>query len=137
VASDTAENVGTVKGFVVDRHAKSIEAIHVAGRGRHAQLVPWHEITSFGSDAVMASRRAAAAPVETGRDVQAIKGDLALLGHRVITTAGDEVGTVDDVEFDARTGQIEGVVVASRHVPRRELCSIGSFALVIDVPPRG
>ena len=34
VASDTAEDIGEVKGFVVDPSATRVDAVHVAGRGR-------------------------------------------------------------------------------------------------------
>ena len=33
VAADTADNIGEIKGFVVDQGANRIESLHVAGRG--------------------------------------------------------------------------------------------------------
>lgn len=36
VASDTAESIGSVKGFVLDVRGRRIEAIHVGGHGKRA-----------------------------------------------------------------------------------------------------
>ena len=54
VAVDTAENVGTVKEFVVDRRAQRIDALRIAGHRKKAKFLPWSSVGSFGSDAVVA-----------------------------------------------------------------------------------
>lgn len=54
VAADTAEDIGEVKGFIVDPTATRIDAIHVSGRKGRADLIAWTSIRSFGPDAVVA-----------------------------------------------------------------------------------
>ena len=74
VASDTAEDIGEVKGFVVDPSATRVDAVHVSGRGRKAQVVAWSAISSFGADAVMADSSSTPEQVSTERETQAVQG---------------------------------------------------------------
>lgn len=132
VASDTAENIGEIKGFVVDPTATRVESVHVSGRGRRAQVIPWSAITSFGVDAVMAELADAAETVAPGRDTEAVKGKVVARGTRVLDTNGFEHGTVDDVMFDPATGNVTGVRTSLGQHDATRLRSLGSYALVVD-----
>lgn len=132
VAADTAETIGKIKGFVVDPTASRIESVHVAGRGRKADVISWSSIRSFGADAVMAEMAEAAETVAPGRDTKAIKGKVVARGTRVLDTNGFEHGTVDDVMFDAASGALTGVLTSEGHIGADALRSLGSYALVVD-----
>lgn len=132
VASDTAESIGEVKGFVVDRTATRVDAVHVAGRGKKAEVISWSAIKSFGADAVMADSAATPEQVTTERETQAVKGKVAALGSRVLTTDGFDAGTVVDVEFDTGSGDLTAVRTDTDTFSGDRLRSLGSFALVVD-----
>ncbi len=132
VAADTAETIGEIKGFVIDSTASRIESVHVAGRGRKADVIPWTSIRSFGVDAVMAEMAEAAETVAPGRDTKAIKGKVVARGSRVLDTNGFEHGTVDNVMFDAATGELTGVLTTAGHIRSEAMRSLGSYALVVD-----
>ena len=132
VAADTAETLGEVKSFVVDRTASQVEAIHVSGRGSDAQIVPWNAITSFGADAVIAKAAHVTEPVSTDRDVETAKGNIAALDARVLTTTGFEIGKAMDVTFDADTGKLTSVHTEEGPIDADRLRSLGSYALVVD-----
>lgn len=131
VASDTAEHIGEVKGFVVDPTASRVDAVHVAGRGKKAEVVAWRAIKSFGSDAVMADSASTPQRVSTDRETQAVKGDVDALGRRVLLTSGFEAGSVVDVEFDTETGDLTGIRTEQETFGGDRLVSLGSYALVV------
>ena len=134
VAADSAETLGEVKGFVVDPTASRVDGVHVAGRGKRAEVLSWPSISSFGADAVMADNAAAVEQVSKERETQAVKGRVAAIGSRVLLTTGAEVGTVVDVEFDTDTGALTLVRTEDDQVPAERLKSLGSYALVVDPP---
>lgn len=75
-----------------------------------------------GSDAI----------AEAGDDVTALLGkDHRLMGKRVLSTAGDELGKVADVEFDGTSGAVTALLVGELHVAGVRLCGVGSYAVVV------
>jgi uncharacterized protein YrrD len=134
VASDTAESIGTVKGFVLDPSGRSVEAIHVDGHGKRARILDWSGVAAVGADAVMAAPSADVSTIEDDHQQAAVKGAVTMIGTRVLTTAGREVGTVVDVEFDVGSGHVVHVDTDHGSVAAERLRSLGSYALVVDDP---
>lgn len=58
--------------------------------------------------------------------------DHRLLGKRVLTVAGDEIGSTGDVEFDSATGEITHLHLKDQHVAGARLRGVGSYAVVVD-----
>ncbi|MEO6126149.1 MAG: PRC-barrel domain-containing protein [Ilumatobacteraceae bacterium] len=135
VATDTAETIGSVKGFVLDRTGRHIESIHIDGRGKRAIVLPWSAVNSFGTDAVMASSGDDPATVENEHQKSAVTGDVTLIGTRILTTDGLDIGNVDDVEFETDSGAVIRIVTARGPLEAQRLRSLGSYALVVDPFP--
>jgi sporulation protein YlmC with PRC-barrel domain len=130
VSTSSADTVGKVHGFVVDAESRSVLAVNVK-KADSGDTLAWADIAGFGSDAVTVTgpERITAADA----DVQAKSGkDKAVLGKRVLSTGGAELGTVKDVEFDPSTGSITSLVLESTSVPGGGLIGIGSYAVVVD-----
>lgn len=132
VAGDTAEDIGEVKGFVLGPDASSIEAVHVSGKGRKAEVVAWSNIRSFGTGVVVVERASAPERPATDHATDAVKGKTAPRGARLLLTTGFEAGTVSDVEFDPDTGHVVSVATDQGTVDVKRLRSLGSYALVIE-----
>ena len=132
VAQDTADVVGEVKAVVIDRSGRRIERIQVAGHKRNARLVDWSAIASFGPDAIMLTAHDDVGEPVDERDRDAVRGDVAILGARILDTAGFEHGRVVDVELDPATGAVLGVVGDGIHIAPERIRSLGSWALVVD-----
>ena len=132
VAADTAVDLGHIHGFILDDGATRVDALHVDGYARGAQVVHWAAISSFGSDAVMVRTAADIVSATGDREVGTVKGTLAAIGKRVLTTEGFAAGTVEDVQFDSTTGLIKEIVTDQGIVDAKRLRSIGSYAAVID-----
>ncbi|MEO5723215.1 MAG: PRC-barrel domain-containing protein [Ilumatobacteraceae bacterium] len=133
VASDSAESIGSVKGFVLDARGRQIEAIHIDGRGRKAAIINWSAVEAFGADAVMATSGADPSTIDNEHQRLAVKGVVTMLGTRVLQVDGREVGTVTDVEFDTDSGAVVRVQTDQGPIEPDRLRSLGSYALVVDV----
>lgn len=132
IAQDTADEIGHVKAFVVDRSGRRIERVQVSGRRRNALLVDWPDIATFGPDAVMVAAHDDVHEPADDRDTEVVRGDVEVLGARILDTSGFEHGTVADLELDPGSGDIVGVVAADGHIDRQRIRALGTYALVID-----
>jgi sporulation protein YlmC with PRC-barrel domain len=69
---------------------------------------------------------------EAGEQVTAHLGkDHRLVGKRVLSTAGDELGMVDDVEFEPSSGAVTLLVLDHGEVAGVRLRGVGSDAVVV------
>ncbi len=130
VARDTAETIGQVHGAVVDVGSRRIAALQV-GKGHKGRLADWAAVTGVGPDAVVVDGEASLRAARGEREERILKGDIALLGGRVLTDRGDALGALDDVEFDETTGEILALICGETTVAAGRLRSAGGFALVV------
>lgn len=130
VSTSTADTVGKIDELLVDPASRSVLAL-VLKKTDDGDTLRWSAITAFGEDAVtVGSAEAITAPDE---QVAALTGkDHAVLGKRVLTTAGAELGKVDDVEFDHESGAIETLLLhGDDTVAGSRLVGVGSYAVVV------
>lgn len=133
VSSTTAETIGRVAGFVVDPATRAICAVEVK-KSRDGSVLPWTHIDAFGEDAVVVD--SSVDVVEPDEAIEALLGkDHALIGKRVLTTAGEEVGEVEDVRFSPGSGMITTLVLSSGDVGGARLVGVGAYAVVVDTAP--
>jgi sporulation protein YlmC with PRC-barrel domain len=71
-------------------------------------------------------------PPADDRERSAADGKLELVGRRALSERGNELGTIDDVTFDADTGALVDLVIGERSVPAGSLLGSGSYAVVLD-----
>ncbi len=133
---EDAQQVGTVEELVIDPAAAQIVAIRLRGaRDGGGGTVAWQDIQAVGPDAVMVhtARTARLGPV----DAEAQQG---LVGRRVLTEHGEEVGKLTDVAFDPVDGRVEALQTARGPIPGHSMLGVGAYALVVRVqaePPPG
>lgn len=127
VAVDSAENVGSVKEFVVNRPAQRIDALRIAGHRKKAKFLPWSSIRSFGTDAVVAEPGPASEQTRPADE----RVEVSLVGSRVLTTTGMVIGNVTDVRFETSDGTIVAVETDNGPIEGARLRSVGSYALVV------
>jgi len=132
VATDDAKQIGQVEHLVLSPDARRVEAIHVAGKKQHADIVGWADISSIGSDAVMVTSATSARQSESDANAKFVKGDVVIIGARVLDTEGYEIATVTDLQFDIDSGGIVGVTTTTGTIDANRIRSLGTFALVVD-----
>jgi sporulation protein YlmC with PRC-barrel domain len=129
VSTATAATVGIVNEFVIDPQTRAVVALTLK-KTDDADTLHWSDITAFGADAVTVSGtdKLIVAPPE----LVALSGkDHRILGKRVLTSTGDELGTVDDVEFEPDTGTITAIILADDQIAGVRLIGIGSYAVIV------
>ncbi|WP_375482155.1 PRC-barrel domain-containing protein [uncultured Jatrophihabitans sp.] len=129
VSTSTAETVGKVHGFIVDVRGPNVIALQLK-KTDSGDILRWSDVAAFGADAITV---ADASKIGEGGDDLAPLLDKRnhVLKKRVLTTGGDELGDVKDVEFDPATGGITSLHVGDRSVPGSTLIGIGHYAVVV------
>lgn len=133
VSRTSAEELGKLRHLVVDTKRSRITSL-VVGKGRKALVVDWDHVSGFGPDAVMVANEDVLHPPRDDRERAAADGMLELVGMRVLSDLGNDLGTISDVVFDPVTGVIETLVVGDREVPAASLLGVGSFAAIVQAP---
>ena len=134
VSRASARDLGAVSHLLVDAGHRRIAAV-VVGRGKHARLVEWAQLSSFGPDAVMVADEASLRPPADDRERAGTDGKLEMVGKRALTERGNALGTIHDVTFDVRTGDLEMLQIGDREFPSGSLLGSGSYAVVLDSVP--
>ncbi|MFI6206403.1 PRC-barrel domain-containing protein [Streptomyces sp. NPDC051041] len=123
VTSAGAARIGVLSSLAVDVTSGTVTHIRVRGRRlRRRTVLAWEAVRAVGPDAVVVGPAAAPAAPPPRHDV---------LGHRVLTEAGDERGTVLDVVFDPASGRIAAVRTTLGDLPAERLLGLGDHALVV------
>lgn len=130
VNTATAATLGKIDELVIDARAQAVVAVTLR-KTADGDTVRWSDITAFGADAVTVpgADRLSEAPPEVAF---LLDKDHRILGKQVLAATGDELGTVQDIEFDPRTGAITALILASGQVPGSRLIAVGSYAVVVQ-----
>jgi len=146
VTLDTAEDVAEVKDVVFSHDNGFLVGFTLNRRGWLAgplkQVLPWAHVHALGPDAVMVTSRDGF----TAPDADAFAGGDAedVVGGRVITDGGRELGTVTDLvlEVDATEARVVGYEIGGptveqgpgsdqRYIPLPETFAVSSAALIV------
>lgn len=113
VAYDTGEAIKKVKDLIFDNNSQLLgflleENIWI----RDTQVLPLHSVKVIGPDVIVASSETAIASVSRLPEIkQALERDLVMVGTKIVTEEGYDLGTIIDLFFDKATGAIEGYQV--------------------------
>ncbi len=129
MTKSSAEQIGEIKHFVVENGR--VHAFHVEGGKKHGQLVSWSDVSALGDDAVVVESAEVLREATDDRESRALRGELVLLGKRVLDDVGDDLGQVADVVFDPSDGRIDSVLVAGEAIAGERLRGVGSYAVVV------
>ncbi|RLV51111.1 hypothetical protein D9V37_04110 [Nocardioides mangrovicus] len=130
VSTTTADTVGKVNGFLLDPASRRLVALQFkkTPQGKYAR---WGDLAGVGGDAVTIA--------ETDKITDAddqlsgfVGKDHEVLKKRVLSTEGDELGKVRDIEFDPDTGTLQALVVDGNEVHASRLVGVGSWAVVVE-----
>lgn len=129
----TATTVGKVDDVVVDPAQRRALGLRLDKKASTpGDWLAWERIAAIGPDAVTieAADRAEAFVDEPARRALRRGG---VLGGRVLTDQGREIGVLDDVTIDD-DGTVSSLVVGTVAVTSEDLLGIGSYATVVRDP---
>jgi sporulation protein YlmC with PRC-barrel domain len=130
MSTATATTVGKISTVVVDPAARRVVAFGVKKSKGPGDLLLWDAMTAIGPDAVTvdSEQRLTDPP---GELKERLEVGLDLIGHRVITDHGRELGAVKDVEFDGTDGRLVTLMLRDAFVDGDRLIGIGPYAVVV------
>ena len=130
VSTSSAETVGKVEQFVVDAPAAHVVGLTLKKTTSSGDLLPWSNIAAFGVDAVTVAGEAAIV-VGDGRLKELQDKRFQVLGKRVLSQAGVELGVVKDVDFDPDDGTVRALLTDREELKGNRLVDVGSYAVVV------
>ena len=130
LSTATATTVGRVAAPVIDPKQRKVVAFRVRKSKGAGDLLLWSGMTALGPDAVTvdSQERLTDPPAEL-KDRSS--GKLDVIGRRVLTETGRDLGPVKDVEFDQADGTVTSLVLKSQFVAGDRLLGIGHYAVVV------
>lgn len=133
VSRQSAEEIGDLKHVVVDATSSRVTALHVTGRKKSGRVVDWDSVVGFGPDAIVVTGEDALRAPEGDHEQLAVAGKLDLIGRRVLSNAGDEIGMLTDVEFDEVSGSLQSLLVGESSHDASRLMAVGPYSLIVEV----
>lgn len=130
VSTDTATSIGVVADYVVDPTLPGVVALTLVKTAGPGTTLPWPGITAFGADAVTVSTAVAVVPPDAHL-VELAGESHALLGKRVLSTAGVALGSVLDVDFDPVSGRLAALLMEDGPIDAARLLGVGSYAAIV------
>lgn len=130
VSTADASTVGVISGFVVDPTRGRVVALTLTKTAGSASMLPYSGIAAFGVDAVTVA--GADAVVEPDDKLAELNSKQhTILKKRALTTAGYEVGSVRDVEFDPADGSLVSLHLDEHTWDGKGLVGVGSYAVML------
>lgn len=130
VSTSTAQTVGKIASFLIDPATATVVAVVLKKSVVDGHTLRWSDITGFGADAVTINGPELLVTAEGHLADLAGKSGV-VLGKRVLTEAGNEIGEVRDVDFDGIDGSVRALVLATAEVAGARLIGVGSYAVVV------
>jgi sporulation protein YlmC with PRC-barrel domain len=131
ISTTGAETVGRVRDLIVDARSRTVVALALRKTEGDGDILPWAEMKSFGQDAITVQGPERIVKAEGELAVLADK-DHRVLGKRVLTDRGDEMGSVSDIEFDPETGAVRALLLGKEEISGERLHAIGSYAVIVQ-----
>ncbi|SHF39291.1 Uncharacterized protein YrrD, contains PRC-barrel domain [Desulforamulus putei DSM 12395] len=109
------QQMGTVKGLVVDPHQQKVAALIIEQKGWFSEqkFAPYGKVRSVGTDAITIDQSAV---VEKGASLPDIlklyKDKVTVIGCKVIAENGSHLGEVDEYFVEETTGSIVGLEIS-------------------------
>ena len=130
MSTDAARTVGVVTGFVIDPGSKRVIALRLTKTSASGDTLHWEDLTAFGPDAITVPSDAVIVAAR-GPAAELRGNDADVMGKRLLTDAGTELGTVVDVDFDPETGAVQYLISADDRIAGSRLLGCGSYAVIV------
>jgi uncharacterized protein YrrD len=114
ICADSGRKAGVVKDILFSSEERQVKALLLEREGVSVKkrVIFLSELISLGGDAAIVDSAGCVADMDRASFRNNFKDEGSLIGLRVFSKAGGEVGVVRDVIFDCRTGRIEGFEIS-------------------------
>jgi uncharacterized protein YrrD len=132
VNTTTATRVARVDGFVVLPGPARVALLRLGKVSGAGTLLAWDDVQGFGPDAVTVATDTVIRPARDAVEQRAEDNDLEIMGKRVLTEQGMELGPVTDVDFDPETGAVISLITKTETIDGQRLIGLGAYAVVVS-----
>lgn len=132
VNTTTATRVARVDGFVVLPGPARVALLRLGKVSGAGTLLAWDDVQGFGPDAVTVATDTVIRPARDAVEQRAEDNDLEIMGKRVLTEQGMELGPVTDVDFDPETGAVISLITKTETIDGQRLIGLGGYAVVVS-----
>ncbi len=130
MSTASATTIGRVAGLLVDPRTARVVALHLAKTSGSGDTLHWEDLQGFGPDAVtVADEQVVTSARERAAELTGKAAEL--LGKRVLDDRGDELGSLDDYDFDPDSGALLTLHIGGTDVEGSRLIGCGSYAVVV------
>ncbi len=121
ICADNGRKAGIVKDILFSTGDRQVKALLLEQRrlSSKRRIIWFDDMVSLGDDAVIVGSSDCVADMDRtsfreafGEETSPIGDEGGLIGTKVYSKAGDEVGVIRDVMFDPVTGRIEGFEIS-------------------------
>ncbi len=128
----TATTVGRIDDIVVDAASRRIAGFRLSKTPGPSTWLAWDDVKAVGADAVTIERpeQVGDESAGLGRGVRADK----VIGGRLLTDEGREMGALADIEIDAESGAVHSLIISTGRLESDALLAIGSYATIVHDP---
>jgi uncharacterized protein YrrD len=114
ICADSGKKAGVVKDLLFSTEDRQVKALLLEREGFSVKkrVVFLSELISLGSDAAIIESAGCVSDMKMASFRSSFKDEGSLIGLKVFSKAGGEVGVVRDVIFDCQTGRIEGFEIS-------------------------
>lgn len=132
VNTATANRVARVDSFVVLPGPARVALLRLGKVSGAGTLLSWDDVQGFGPDAVTVATDAVIRPARDVLEQRAEDNDLEIVGKRLLSEQGTELGTVTDVDFDPETGAVTSLITKTDTISGQRLIGLGGYAAVVS-----
>jgi uncharacterized protein YrrD len=132
VNTTTATRVARVDGFVVLPGPARVALLRLSKVSGAGTLVSWEDVRGFGPDAVTVATDTVIRPARDALEQRAEDNDLEILGKRILSEQGTELGTITDVDFDPETGAVTTLITKTEAIDGQRMIGLGGYAVVVS-----
>lgn len=114
ICADSGKKAGVIRDILFSAEERQVKALLLEREGISVKkrVVFLSELISLGGDAAIVNSDGCVSEMDRASFRNSFKDEGSLIGLRVFSKAGGEVGVVRDVIFDWRTGRIEGFEIS-------------------------
>jgi sporulation protein YlmC with PRC-barrel domain len=116
--------------FIIDPTIGKIVALKVKNTSGPGDTLHWEDLTAFGPDTITIPTTEAIATAHP-RAADLDSKQTRLLGKRLLTDTGTDLGTVNDIDFDPASGALIALITANGSIYADRLINSGSYATII------
>ncbi len=140
ISITTGGRLGRVDEVLFDPASLTLAAFQVTADGQHARI-PFAQVQSLGSDAVMVPAEDVAQWITTATAAEGLVSFDALKHYKVVDAAGTFLGTPKAIEFEPTDGRLQrldihkggvlGLGGETTTVSGSEIASVGADVIVV------